>query len=56
MYSTTCIYVVKTKALIRSAVIVQLICALVLAYGKSRISHEAASQYNNTFGQYDHDA
>ena len=36
------IYVPKTKALVSCAVTVQLICAFVLAYTKSRFSHDAA--------------
>ena len=34
-------YVAKRKALISCAVTVQLICAFVFAYAKSRFSHEA---------------
>ena len=34
------IYVAKTKALISCTVIVQLICAFVFAYVKSRFSHD----------------
>ena len=36
------IYVAKTKALISCAVTVQLICAFVFAYAKSRFSHYVA--------------
>ena len=36
------ICIVKTKALISCAVIVQLICAFVFTYAKSRFSHDAA--------------
>ena len=36
------IYVVKTKALISCALTVQLICAVVFAYAKSRFSHDTA--------------
>ena len=36
------IYVVKTKALISYIVTVQLICAFVLAYVKSKFSHDVA--------------
>ena len=34
-------YVAKTKSLIRCAVNVQLICAFVFAYAKTRFSHDA---------------
>ena len=37
------IYVVKTKALISFAVTVKLVCGFVLAYAKSRFSHDAAN-------------
>ena len=36
------IYETKTKALISCMVTAQLICAFVVAYAKSRFSHEAA--------------
>ena len=36
------LYVAKTKALFSCAVTVQLICAFVFAYAKSRFSHDAA--------------
>ena len=39
---TCTIYVVKTKALISYMVTMQLIYAFVVAYAKSRISHDAA--------------
>ena len=35
-------YVAKTKPLISCAVTVQLICAFVFAYAKSRFSHDLA--------------
>ena len=41
-------YVAKTKTLISCAVTVQLICAFVFAYAKSRFSHEAA-QMSSSF-------
>ena len=39
---TTCIYIVKTKALISCKVTGQLICAFVFSFAKSRISHDRA--------------
>ena len=43
------IYVVKTKMLISYTVTVPLICAFVLAYAKSRFSHDMAQLYNTYF-------
>ena len=42
MNCTTYFTVAKTKALISCAATVQLICASVFAYAKSRFSHDAA--------------
>ena len=42
-YRYCTIYVAKTKTLISCAVTAQLICTFVVAYAKSRISHDAAN-------------
>ena len=41
------IYVAKTKALMSCAVTVQLICAFVFAYAKSRFSYDAAHVFSD---------